>query len=153
MEGADWMEEYMAAPQQANKDTIRRMNDEVWGEGDLDLIDEYVAADYVEHNTASPQEIRGPDGYRENVEMVRAAFPDMDVITENLIAEGDKVVYRYTITGTHQGPLMGIDPTGKGVEISGIGIAQIEDGNLVESWSNVDSFGMMHQLGVVEPPA
>lgn len=132
-----------------NREIQRRMNDEVWGEGNLDLIDEFVADDYVEHNTASPEDIRGPDGYRANVEMVRAAFPDMEVIAEDLVAEGDRVAYRYTIIGTHQGALMGIEPTGKEVEIAGMGIARIEDGTLVESWSNVDVFGMMQQLGVV----
>lgn len=137
---------------EANKEIQRRMNDEVWAKGNLDRIDEYVAEDYVEHNTASPQEIHGPDGYRENVEQVRAAFPDMDVINEDLVAEGDRVAYRYTITGTHQGSLMGIEPTGAEVAIAGMGIARIEDGKLVESWSNVDVMGLMVQLGVVEPP-
>ena len=137
---------------EGNKEIQRRMNDEVWGEGNLDLIGEYVAEDYVEHNTASPQAIHGPDGYRENVEMTRTAFPDMGVINEDLVAEDDRVAYRYTITGTHQGPVMGIEPTGEEVEISGMGIARIEDGKLVESWSNVDVMGLMVQLGVVEPP-
>lgn len=136
-----------------SKEIQRRMNQDVWGEGNLELIDEYVASDYVEHNTASPEEIRGPEGYKANVQMIRAAFPDMDVITEHLVAEGDLVCYRYTIVGTHSGPLMGIEPTGNEIEISGMGIAQVEDGKIVESWSNVDTFGMMQQLGVVEPPA
>lgn len=142
----------MTTTQADTKEIVRQMNEEVWGEGDLDLIDEYVAEDYVEHNTASPRDIHGPDGYRENVEMVRAAFPDMDVIVEDIIADGDKVAYRYTIVGTHEGPFMGIEPTGVEVEIAGSGIARFEDGQLVESWSNVDVMGTMQQLGVIEPP-
>lgn len=142
----------MATTDEAPKEIIRRMNDLVWDDGQLTLIDEYVAADYVEHNTASPQDIQGPEGYRDNVEMVRAAFPDMDLVTEDLIAAGDKVVYRYSIVGTHQGALMGIEPTGRNVEIAGMGIARFEEGMLVESWSNVDIFGLMAQLGVVELP-
>lgn len=135
-----------------NRDIQRRMIEDVWGDGELGLIDEFVADDYVEHNTAAPDDIRGPEGYRENVEMVRAAFPDMDVRTENLVAEGERVGYQYTIVGTHEGPLMGIEPTGKTIEIAGMGLAQFDDGQLVESWSNVDVLGMMQQLGVVDPP-
>ncbi len=142
----------MATTDDETTEIIRRMNDHVWDEGDLTRIDEYVAADYVEHNTASPQDIHGPDGYRANVEMVRTAFPDMDLITQDLIAEADKVVYRYTIVGTHDGELLGIEPTGREVEIAGMGIVRIEDGKLVKGWSNVDIFGLMVQLGVLEPP-
>lgn len=131
-----------------DKEIARRINDEVWGEGNLDLIDEYVAEDYVEHNTASPEDIHGREGYRANVEMVREAFPDMDVTLNDIVAERDTVVTHYTITGTHCGPLMGIEPTGTEVSFSGMAIARIEDGKLVEDWSNVDLFGLMQQIGV-----
>lgn len=132
------------------KDYMRRVNSELWSEGNLDFIEDYVAEDYVEHNTAAPEPIRGPDGYRENVEMVRTAFPDLEVNTEDLIVEGNRVVTRYTLTGTHEGPLMGIEPTGNEVEFEGISIGRFEDGKVVEGWSNIDVFGMMQQLGVVE---
>lgn len=131
-----------------NKRIARRLNDEVWGEGNLDLIDEFVAEEYVEHNTASPEDIHGREGYRENVRMVREAFPDMDVTLHDVIAEGDGVVTHYTITGTHDGPLMGIEPTGAEIEFSGMAIARIEDGKLVEDWSQVDLYGLMGQLGL-----
>lgn len=141
--------------EEEHKEIVRRMNEDVWGEGTLELIEEYVAEEYIEHNTASPEDIRGPEGYRENVEMVRTALPDMevDVVTEHLVAEGDRVYYHYTITGTHDGPFMGIEPTGTEVSVSGMGIARFEDGMIVESWSNVDVLGLMQQLGVVEPPS
>ena len=142
----------MSQTTEQNKNLVRRSNDELWDEGNLEIIDEYVAEGYVEYNTASPEPIRGPEGYRENVEMVRAAFPDLDVTTEDLIAEGDKVATRYTLRGTHQGQLMGIEPTGKEVEIEGISIGRLEDGRVVEGWSNIDVFGMMQQLGMVESP-
>lgn len=137
---------------EANKELVRRMNDEVWGAGNLELIDEYVTEDYVEHNNASPEEIRGPAGYKENVEMVRAAFSDLEMTTDHLVAEDDTVVNHWTMTGTHDGPLMGIDPTGAEVTVSGISLIKLEDGRLVEDWAVVDVFGMMQQLGVVEPP-
>lgn len=142
----------MATTETEIKDLVRRSNDEIWGEGNLDAIDGYVAEDYVEHNTASPEPIRGPEGYRRNVERVRTAFPDLEVTTGHLVAEGDTVVTRYTLTGTHEGPLMGVEPTGNRVEVSGISIGEFEDGELVEGWSNVDVFGMLRQLGVVDAP-
>lgn len=142
----------MTTTEAKNKELVRRSNEELWSEGNLDFIDDYVAEDYVEYNTAAPEPIRGPDGYRENVEMVRSAFPDLEVTTEDLIAEDDKVVTRYTLTGTHEGRLMGIEPTGREVEFEGISIGRLEDGQVVEGWSNIDVFGMMQQLGVVEGP-
>lgn len=134
------------------KDLMRRVNDELWSKGNLDFIDDYVAEDYVEHNTAVPEPIRGPDGYRENVEMVHSAFSDVEVTTEHLIAEDNKVVNHWTITATHDGPFMGLDPTGKEVQFSGISIGEIEDGKVVKGWSNVDVLGLMQQLGAVEGP-
>ncbi len=139
--------------QHENKELVRRSNEELWGEGNLDIIEEYVAEEYVEYNTAAPEPIRGREGYRKNVEMVHEAFPDLEVTTEDLIAEGDKVVTRYTLSGTHDGPMWGIEPTGKEVEFEGISIGRLEDGQVVEGWSNIDVFGLMQQLGVVEQPS
>jgi steroid delta-isomerase-like uncharacterized protein len=142
----------MTSKLEENKELVRRSNEELWEEGNLGFLDEYVADDYVEHNTASPRPIRGPEGYEENVRMVRSAFPDLEVTTEDLIAEGDKVVTRYTLRGTHEGSMMGIEPTGEEIEIEGISIGKFEDGKIVEGWSNIDLMGMMQQIGVVEPP-
>lgn len=142
----------MTTTETEHKDIVRRMNEEVWGDGDLALIDEFVADDYVEHNTASPEDIRGPAGYKENVEMFHAAFSDVTVTTEHLIAEEDKVVNHYTIEAVNDGPFMGIEPTGTEVSVSGIALAVFQDGQIVEDWSNVDVFGLMQQLGLVESP-
>lgn len=142
----------MPATQIENKDIARRMNDEVWGNGNVELIDEFVAETYVEHNTASPEEIRGREGYKENVRMFHGAFSDVNVETVDLIADGDKVVNHYEIRATHDGTFMGIEPTGQEVSVSGIAIAQFEDGLIVEDWSNIDVLGLMQQLGVVEAP-
>lgn len=139
----------MASDQKRNKDLVRRINDEVWGEGNLDLIDDHVAEDYVEHSNAAPEDIHGPEGYKANVEMARTALPDMEVTTEHLVAEGDLVVNHYTITGTHDGPFMGIEPTGNEVRFSGVGIIRIADGKIVEDWGVVDIFGLMQQIGVI----
>ncbi|WP_049907621.1 ester cyclase [Haloferax elongans] len=142
----------MAATEETNKQLVRRSNDEIWGDGNLDIIEGYVADDYVEHNAASPQTIHGPEGYKENVQIVRSAFPDLEVTTEDVIAEDDKVVTRYTLRGTHEGELMGIEPTGKTIEVQGISIGRFEDETVVEGWSVIDMMSMMQQLGIVETP-
>ena len=85
--------------------------------------------------------------------MLRAAFPDLQYTVEDQIAEGDKVVTRYTASGTHRGELMSIVPTGSRVEITGISITRIEDGKIEEIWENYDALGMMRQLGVIPSPA
>jgi hypothetical protein len=84
---------------------------------------------------------------------LHAAFPDLHIDVEDMIAEGDKVVARVTASGTHQGEFMGIAPTGNRVEFSAIDIARIAEGKIVEHWSNSDQLGMMQQLGVMERPS
>lgn len=142
----------MMTSETENKELVRRSNEEIWDQGNLEYLDEYVADNYVEYNSASPEPIRGPEGYRQNVQMARGAFPDLSVTTEDLIAEGDKVVTRYTLRGTHENEFMGIEPTGNEVEIQGISIGKLEHGQVVEGWSNIDVIGMIQQLGVVELP-
>lgn len=142
----------MSTTETENKELMHRVNQELYSEGNLDFIDDYIADEYVEHNTSSPEPVRGPEEYRENVRMLRNAFPDMEVTTEHVIADGDKVVNHWTVHGTHEGEMMGIEPTGREVEFSGISIAKMEDGKVVEGWTNVDVFGMLQQLGVVDAP-
>ena len=137
--------------QAENKEIARKYPEEVISEGNLNLIDEIIADDYVEHNSAVPEPIHGPDGVKEYVSLLRTAVPDIHCGVEDLIAEGDMVVRRDRATGTHEGGFMGIEATGKAV-VEGIHIHRIEDGQLVESWAQNDMLGLMQQLGVVEPP-
>ena len=130
------------------KAIFRRVFEEVYNQGKLNVADEIYAADYVLHNPASP-EIRGPEALKQFFAMYRAAFPDLHYTVEDLIAEGDKVVARWTATGTHQGELMGIPPTGKQVVVTGISIVRITGGKIVEDDSNHDALGMLQQLGVI----
>lgn len=141
----------MATTETQNKELMRRVSEEAWGAGNLDVIDEYFADDFVSHNPASG-DIHGPEEYKEGIKMFRSAFPDLEVTVEDLIAEGDKVVLRASQTGTHEGEFMGIEPTGKTVEISGVVIGRINDGKAVEQWPQLDMMGLMQQLGVVEAP-
>lgn len=135
-----------------NKRLVRRLHEEVWNEGNMDVVDELLAEDYVEHNPTVPEEIRGPDAYKRNVTAFREAFSGFEIVTEDVIAEGDIVVFRHTGRGTHDGEFMGIEPTGNSFEISGTVTLRIEDGQVAEAWVNVDALGLLAQLGAVTPP-
>ena len=133
-----------------NKDLARRFMDEVWNKGNVDFIDKVVASNYVVYDPNSPEGMSGGvEGAKRFVEMYRSAFPDTQMTVEDLMAEGDKVVTRWTARGTHQGELMGIPPSGNRVEITGISVDRIEGGKFVEGWSNYDASGMMQQIGAV----
>lgn len=141
----------MATTEDEIRDVERRISEEAFGEGNLDLLDEYVAEEYVGHNPGAQEDIHGREELKEFVTTFRSAFPDLDVTVEDQIVEGDRVVQRNRLTGTHEGELMGIPPTGESVEITAIGITAWEDGKGVEHWAQVDMMGLMEQLGVVEP--
>jgi steroid delta-isomerase-like uncharacterized protein len=121
----------------------------VWNEGNLSVIYELVAPGCVDHDPASPEEARGPERARQFVEMYRSAFSDAQLTVEDQIAEGDKVVTRWTSRGTHQGELVGIPPSGNRAEVSGISRDSIEGGKFVETWDNYDALDMMQQIGAV----
>lgn len=137
----------MAAPENTAKELGRRFNEEVWGNRNLEAIDELVADDFIEHNSVAPQPVRGPDGVRASVEAMLTAFPDATVQFEDLVAEGDRVAIRARASGTHEGEFMGIEPTGEGIEVTVMAIQRIEDGKLVEEWQLVDRLEMLEQLG------
>jgi len=130
-----------------NKALIRRSYEEVWHQGNLDIIDEIFVADFISHEPAG--EIRGVEGLKQFATMFLAAFPDVQITTEDQIAEGDKVVTRWTITGTHKGEFMGIPPTGVKATWTGISIGRAADDKAVEVWFNWDNLGMLQQLGVI----
>ena len=131
-----------------NKDLFRRMVDEVFTKGNVDLIDELLDPNMVEHSPVPGQE-PGLDGFKKLVTMFRAAFPDLRSTVEDMIAEGDKVVGRMTTTGTHQGEFMGIPPTNKRFTMTEIHIVRMANGKAVEHWGIADDMGMMQQLGVI----
>ncbi len=133
-----------------NKALLRRYIEEVWNQGKLDVIDEILAADYILHFPAG--DIRGPEGYKQFVIMYRTAFPDIQFTVDDQIAEGDKVVTRFTITGTHKGEFMGIPPTGVQVTVTGIVFDRNAGGKILEGWANNDALGMLQQLGMELKP-
>ncbi|CAN7738065.1 ester cyclase [Phyllobacterium sp. LjRoot231] len=129
-----------------NKTLVRRVVEEVYNQGNLAVADELSASDLVIHQTS--QQIRGR-GAKQYVAALRATFPDLHMTIEDQIAEGDRVVTRWTARGTHTGEFQGIPPTGKEVRVAGTNIDRIADSKVVECWSHVDELGMMQQLGVV----
>jgi len=133
-----------------NKANVRRVFEEGWNQGNTAVFDELFAADYLGHDPSGP--IHGPEGFKQYYATYRAAFPDTHLTIEDQIAEGDKVVTRWTATGTNQGTLMGIPPSGKRVTITGISITRIANGKAVEDWVNFDTLGMLQQIGAIPTP-
>lgn len=132
-----------------NKAIFRRYFEEVLNAGNLDLVDELIARTYVSHYPTGYDFGGGPGGVKQIVTAVRAGFPDVHFTVEDLLAEGDKVVGRWTFRGTHQGDFMGILPTGRKVSVMGIAIYRIARGKITEAWVAWDSMGLMQQLGAV----
>ncbi|GAA3701656.1 ester cyclase [Arthrobacter ginkgonis] len=128
---------------------IKRFYLEVLAGGNFDLIDELVAEGFVDHESL-PGQPPGKEGVRFFADTMRAAFPDLSVKSiDPALAEGDLEAVRTVLTGTHQGELMGVAPTGRTVEIESIDIIRIEDGKVAEHWGITDSMGLMQQLGDV----
>lgn len=131
-----------------NRALAQRFYDEVVNEGNLDLIDELVAEDFVDHEGFPGIPNTGPEAVRAVFSMFLAAFPDLQMTVDDMIAEGDKIVARVTMSGTHRGDLMGIPPTNKGFKVQAIDIAEIHDGKLTAHWGVTDQVAMMEQLGL-----
>ena len=131
-----------------NKTIVRRAFEEPW-KGNLEIVDELYASNYVGHDPSMPEPLHGPKGVKEFISTYRAAFPDARLTVEQQLAEGDLVATRWTGSGTHEGELMGITPTGKQVTVSGLTITRLEGDKIVEAFVNWDTFGMMQQLDAV----
>ena len=132
-----------------NKASVRRVIEEIYNQGNLAVADELYATNAVRYDPATPDVGRGPEFAKQIAIRYREAFPDLHLTIADMIVEGDKVVIRWASSGTHQGNLQGIAPTGKNFSISGIHIARFADGKIVEEWVNWDTLGMMKQLGII----
>ena len=116
--------------------------------GNFDLFDQVVAPDCVDHDPADGQ-VPGPAGYRFFFSGIRAAFPDLSVVPETIVQDEDTIAFAYTLTGTHNGPLGEIPPTGKSVKIRGMQISKFQDGKMIERWGSSDQLTLMKQIGVI----
>ncbi len=135
------------------KRIARRIIDEAFNSGRLEVADELIASGWIEHDPAIPDPVTGPEGFKRVTGGYRAAFPDLNVTIEHQCAEGDTVCTRWTARGTHQGEFWGVAPTGREVTVSGITMDRIQDGRMVESWTNWDTLGLLQQLGAVPAAA
>jgi steroid delta-isomerase-like uncharacterized protein len=130
-----------------NKEVIRRALLEAWGGGNLDVLDELVAEDYVGHEGSQPEPVRGRAALKALMASFREAIPDLTYEIEDQLAEGEKVATKWRGSGTQSGELLGVPATGRRVSFGGISIERVVDGRVVEDWSYWDVAGLMRQLG------
>jgi steroid delta-isomerase-like uncharacterized protein len=129
-----------------NKRLMRRFTEEFWNRGNIAFADEIVAEDLI-HDQLPPDWPQGREGFKRLVQTWRVAFPDLHEHLEFVLAEGDRALGRFRLTGTHSGPFYGIEPTGRSVDIHGVDVARIVDGKIVEYFYHEDTFGLFRQLG------
>lgn len=129
----------------------RRVLVEVWGEGKLDVVDELLASNYVDHTPRGPEpsSVQGAEGLKQAVTLFRDAFPDLTYRVDLQVIQGNLVATRFTATGTHTGTFQGIPPTGRRVTYTGIDMNRVVDGRIVEAWVNYDALGLLQQIGAV----
>ena len=134
-----------------NKGVVRRMHAEVWSNGNLDVVGELVTEDFVCHFAVGP-EWRGPSGLKDRVSELRSAFPDWNERIEDIIAEGDRVVTRFTSTGTNLGEFQGVAASGRKVKIAELAVFRLVNGKIAEQWLIPDQIEMRRQIGIESTP-
>ncbi len=130
-----------------NKTLVRHFYEEVWNRGHLDAADEIFAEDYVRHDLRPGNAPAGPAGQKKIAADFRAAFPDLHMTVDLMVAEGDLVVARWTTEGTNTGQWGDVPATGKRARFSGVNIFRIAQGKVVELWNHRDDLSVMQQLG------
>jgi steroid delta-isomerase-like uncharacterized protein len=126
-----------------------RYYEEIWNQGRLEVCDQLIAPDYVNHSAPLPGLPAGPGGLKQIVAAVRRAFPDLHYTIEDLVVGGEKAALRTTMRGTHQGAFLGVAPTGRQVEVQELQIEHLRDGQIVAHWHLIDEQGLQRQLGVL----
>ena len=132
-----------------NKAVVRRIYEELWDERKLEVAHELIAEGGVNYDTGLTANPLGPEEMKGTVRMVTAAFPDNRHEVEEIFAEGDRVMARVTLTGTHEGPFMGIPPTGRRISVNEIHVYRLRDGKAIEHRVGRDDLGALRQLGVI----
>ena len=138
----------MASPEE-NTERLRRLFDGVWNGDDPSVAGGVVAADYLIHDRELAEQLRGPELCRALAEGTREVFPDMSFTIVDTVSAGEKVALRWTMTGTHEGSMMGEEPTGRPVELKAVEINRFADGKLAETWAQSDMPGLMAQVGAI----
>lgn len=132
-----------------NKRVVKKAVEEVWDKGNFDAVDTLYSEDFVDHNPG----LSGPDreGQKRSAQMLRYAFPDLHTDQADMMVEGDRVLLHYHASGTHQGELFGVKPSGKKVCMGGMSLLRVEDGKIKESWGYFDTMNLLEQIGAVPP--
>jgi steroid delta-isomerase-like uncharacterized protein len=134
-----------------NKSIVRRWIEEGWNKGNLKVVDQLYAPNFVQHEPP-PASVNSSEALKQYVGSYLTAFPDLHFTIDDLVAEGDKVVWRFSAKGTHKASFMGIPPTGKVSSITGMVLFRLENSRIVEAWVNIDALGLLQQLGVIPMP-
>jgi steroid delta-isomerase-like uncharacterized protein len=134
-----------------NKSIVRRWVDEGWNKGKLSVIDQLYAPNFIQHEPP-PEMVSSSEALKKYVNTYLTAFPDLHFTVDDLVAEGDKVVWRFTSKGTHQGTFMGLPPTGKTSIVTGMVLFRLENSRIVEAYVNIDALGLLQQIGIIPMP-
>ena len=133
-----------------NKHVFRMVIEKAYSKGDLELLDKAFAPNFVEHQAGIvPPTV---EGVRRSIVYLRRAFPDLKLTIEEIIADGDKTWARITGRGTHQGPFMGLSPTGRSIVVTVMDVCRFENGQIIEHWGVADRLAVMAQLGGLPQP-
>jgi predicted ester cyclase len=133
------------------KETVRRLVDSGWNQGNTKIAEECLTSDWKMHDPTVPNAQPGPAQMNEMIKQYRAAFSDMKMTIDQQFVDGDCVITRWTSRGTHNGPLFGAAPSHRKVTVTGIEIDRFQGNKIAESWVNWDTAGMMQQIGVMPP--
>lgn len=131
----------------ANEQLIKRYFENVWNNGELEVLNEIISPNYVNHNPGLVNPIPGPEGLKPIVAGIRKAFPDLKYVIENMIVSDDQVAVHTTMHGTHKGDFFGLAPTNKVIKVSQMQIERIENNKIVEHWRVTDELTLLRQLG------
>lgn len=137
-------------PSESEKEIARRIPEDVATGKNIDLLDELLTEDFVDHSPLG--EAHGVQPMKEQIRMFHAAFPDFTARVDDIFAEDDMVAMRVTLSGTHDGPFMDMPPTGRSFEVQNTVFTRIQDGKIAERWVQPDMMGMLQQLGIRESP-
>ena len=135
-----------------DKAIVRRHYEEAMNDRNLSIMDETYAVDIVHHDPSNPADIEGVEDLKQRFAQIISGFPDLHYTIDDMTAEGDKVVVRWTASLTHTGEFEGLPPTGKRAVVQGIFIHRLAGGKIVEDWANRDTLGLLQQLGVIPVP-
>jgi steroid delta-isomerase-like uncharacterized protein len=129
---------------------IVRYFEEVWNQGKLDVLDEIIAPEYINHSPGIGNPLPGPVGLKPIVKAIRAAFPDLRYDIENMVISDNQVAVHTRMNGTHRGDFFGITPTNKAIKVNQMQIEKIHNNQIIEHWRVTDDYTLLKQLGQVK---